>query len=165
MHSDEYFMQQAIELALRAEQDDEVPVGAVVVSPDGEVIGEGWNCPITTSDPTAHAEIVALRQASQRINNYRLVDCTLYVTLEPCTMCCGALLHARVKRVVYGAKEPKAGAVHSHLQLLELQHTNHNVDVDSGICESQCADMLSAFFKRRRQEKRQEKQAMRRESL
>lgn len=150
-------MQRALTLAAAAESDNEVPVGALVVSGDGVIIGEGWNCPITSSDPTAHAEVVALRQAARAINNYRLVDCTLYVTLEPCTMCCGALIHSRIKRVVYGAKEPKAGAVHSHLQLLDLSHTNHKVDVVSGVCEEQCAYLLSAFFKRRREEKRVQK--------
>ena len=147
-------MQRAIQLAANAEADNEVPVGALVVSGAGEIIGEGWNSPISLHDPTAHAEIVALRNAAQSFQNYRLVDATLYVTLEPCTMCCGALIHARIKRVVYGANEPKAGAVHSQLQLLELSHTNHNVDVAAGVCESECSSMLSAFFKRRREEKR-----------
>jgi tRNA(adenine34) deaminase len=157
VQSDEFFMRRALELAAIAESKNEVPVGALVVSGSGEIIGEGFNCPISSGDPTAHAEIVALRLAAKKIDNYRLIDCTLYVTLEPCTMCCGALIHSRIKRVVYGAKEPKAGAVHSHLQLLDLGHTNHNVDVLPGICENECAHMLSAFFKRRREEKRTQK--------
>jgi tRNA(adenine34) deaminase len=148
-------MRQALELAAKAEQCNEVPVGALVVSEQGEIVGRGWNRPISSSDPTAHAEVVALREAAQNIENYRLVNCTLYVTLEPCTMCCGALIHARIKTLVYGATEPKAGAVKSHLQLLDLSHTNHSIDVLSGICEEECAVMLSAFFKRRREEKRE----------
>lgn len=147
-------MQHALALASKAAAENEVPVGALVVSPQGDIIGEGWNKPITEHDPTAHAEIVALRQAAESCLNYRLVDCSLFVTLEPCTMCCGAIIHARIKRLVYGAREPKAGAVHSHLKLLELEHTNHNVDIVSGVCEEQCSDILSTFFKRRREEKR-----------
>lgn len=147
-------MQQALMLAAKAEQENEVPVGALVVSEFGEILGEGWNRPIASSDPTAHAEVIALRQAAAKVANYRLVNSTLYVTLEPCMMCCGALIHARVKRVVFGACEPKAGAVNSQLQLLNLPHTNHSIEVVSGVCEQVCSNLLSAFFKRRRDEKR-----------
>jgi len=147
-------MQRALLLAASAEAKNEVPVGALVVSSEGEIIGEGFNQPISCHDPTAHAEVVALRAAASHVDNYRLTNCTLYVTLEPCTMCCGALLHARIKRLVYAAAEPKAGAVHSHLRLLELQHTNHQVEVVSGICEEQSSLILSEFFQRRRREKK-----------
>ncbi|KZZ02050.1 tRNA-specific adenosine deaminase, partial [Oleiphilus sp. HI0073] len=109
-HSDEYFMQQALRLAERAAEHQEVPVGAVVVL-DGEIVGEGCNAPIGSCDPTAHAEVLAIREACQRVGNYRLPEATLYVTIEPCTMCCGAIVHSRIRRLVFGAREPKAGAV------------------------------------------------------
>ncbi len=157
MHDHAFYMQRAIELAARAEQLNEVPVGALVVSDQGEIIGEGWNQPISSSDPTAHAEIIALRKAAEFLGNYRLNNATLYVTLEPCTMCCGALIHSRIKQVVYGATEPKAGAVDSHLQLLNLDHTNHRVDVIAGVCGEECSGQLSRFFQRRRQEKKDNK--------
>jgi len=133
---------------------DEVPVGAVLVS-QGEVIGAGFNCPISTSDSTAHAEIVALRQACAAQENYRLPDTTLYVTLEPCMMCAGALVHARVQRLVYGAREPKAGVAHSH-PLFDSPWLNHGIEVQGGVLEQQCAAMMTEFFAQRRAQTRAE---------
>jgi tRNA(adenine34) deaminase len=126
-----------------------VPVGAVVVQ-DGEIIGEGWNQPISCHDPTAHAEIIAMRDAAQRIGNYRLAGTTLYVTLEPCLMCTGAMIHARVARLVFGASDPKRGAVNSTMHAFETQGLNHRVEVCGGVLASSCADRLQAFFRLRR---------------
>lgn len=153
---DELWMHEALSLADHAENAGEVPVGAVVVL-NGEIIGEGWNHPISGNDPTAHAEIMALRDAASRIANYRLVDADLYVTIEPCTMCAGALVHARVRRIVYGAAEEKAGVVDSNGQLLQQSWMNHRVDVVKGVLEKQCKEKISQFFKRRRAEKKAEK--------
>lgn len=124
-------------------------MGAVLVK-DGEIVGEGWNCPIATHDPTAHAEIVALRAAGAKLGNYRLVDSSLYVTLEPCVMCMGAIVHARVKRLVYGAADPKRGAAGSALQLAEVEFLNHRVEVLGGILADVCGTRLKAFFQNRR---------------
>ncbi|MCG7899510.1 MAG: tRNA adenosine(34) deaminase TadA [Candidatus Thiodiazotropha lotti] len=147
---DELFMQHALMLAARAEQLGEVPVGAVVVR-QGRVIGEGWNQPIGGHDPTAHAEIVALRDAAKKERNYRLPDSTLYVTLEPCPMCAGAIVHARVKRVVYGAADPKGGAAGSVFDLLPTDgRFNHRVDVEGGLMREQSAKLLQDFFRRKR---------------
>ena len=146
---DEHWMRRALALAERGAAQGEVPVGAVVVL-DGIVLGEGWNQPIGCSDPTAHAEVVALRQAAAKLNNYRLPGACLYVTLEPCTMCVGALVHARVQRLVYGTVEPKAGAVHSQARLLEQDFYNHRLSVTSGMLEQQCRDQLTGFFRERR---------------
>ena len=147
---DELFMRQAITLAQRAEMEGEVPVGAVLVL-DGKVIGEGWNRPITTSDPTAHAEIMALRDAGKNVVNYRLPDTTLYVTLEPCPMCAGAIVHARVKRVVYGATDPKGGAAGSVFNLLPSDDRfNHAVTAEGGVLADDCAELLRNFFRSRR---------------
>ncbi len=146
---DQFWMQHALELARQAEAEGEVPVGAVLVR-NNEVIGEGWNRPIASHDPTGHAEINALRDAANRIGNYRLVDSTLYVTLEPCVMCAGAIIHARVKRVVYGATEPKTGAVVSVFDVLTDQRHNHRPEVTGGILAEQCASQLQEFFKSRR---------------
>ena len=143
-------MQRALALAERAEAAGDVPVGAVLVR-GGEVIGEGWNQPIAGCDPTAHAEIMALRDAARRAGNYRLPDTTLYVTIEPCAMCAGALVHARVARVVYGAREPKAGAVVSQATLLDAPYLNHRVSHEGGLCEAECAAVMSDFFRRKRQ--------------
>ena len=144
------FMQRAIELAGRAEQEGEVPVGALLVK-DGEIVGEGWNRPIGSHDPSAHAEITALRDAAAKLQNYRLPGTTLYVTLEPCPMCAGAIVHARVDRVVYGATDPKGGAAGSVFDLLPSDHRfNHQVDVDGGVFEDRCRDQLRAFFRVRR---------------
>ncbi|CAL1238845.1 tRNA adenosine(34) deaminase [Candidatus Methylocalor cossyra] len=142
-------MRQALALAERAAAMGEVPVGAVLVK-DGEIVGEGWNCPIATHDPTAHAEIVALRAAGAKLGNYRLVDSSLYVTLEPCVMCMGAIVHARVKRLVYGAADPKRGAAGSALQLAEVEFLNHRVEVLGGILADVCGTRLKAFFQNRR---------------
>ena len=152
--NDEYWMQFAYEQANLAASQDEIPVGAVIVS-QGKVIGAGYNAPIKLSDPTAHAEIQALRSACQAIDNYRLPDdATLYVTLEPCTMCVGALIHARIQRVVFATTEPKAGSLVSARQLLENGYYNHKFTFEQGCMQTQCASQLSDFFKRRRDEKR-----------
>jgi len=147
--TDEAFMRRALDLARHAEQAGEVPVGALVVLND-EVIGEGWNQPIVSHDPTAHAEIVALRAAATRIRNYRLTDTTLYVTLEPCAMCAGAIVQARVARVVYGATDPKAGAAGSVFNLLESPSLNHRAQVMGGMLAEECGEMLRKFFEARR---------------
>ena len=147
--TDQDFMAQAMELAAQAAQIGEVPVGALVVH-EGQIIGQGYNQTISAHDPCAHAEIMALRQAAQVIGNYRLSGCDLYVTLEPCTMCVGAIIHARIQRLVYAATEPKAGAVVSQLQLLSLPHYNHIVQVESGVMADESSAMLSNFFKQRR---------------
>lgn len=146
---DEFWMQRALELARQAEAAGEVPVGAVLVR-DEQVIGEGWNQPIGRHDPTAHAEIMALRAASQHIGNYRLLDTTLYVTLEPCVMCAGAIVHARVHRVVFGAFDPKTGAAGSVFDVLASDKHNHRVEIRSGVLAEECGSLLSEFFKSRR---------------
>lgn len=153
---DIFWMQHALELAKRAESEGEVPVGAVVVY-DEQVIGEGWNSPISDNDPTAHAEIMALRSAAKKINNYRLLDTTLYVTLEPCIMCTGAITHSRVKRVVYGATDPKAGAAESAFEILGRDSLNHQVDVARGVLATECGQILTDFFRQKRKEKKREK--------
>lgn len=143
-------MRRALELAAIGEQAGEVPVGAVLVK-DGEILGEGWNQPIGSNDPSAHAEIVALRDAASRLNNYRLTGTTLYVTLEPCPMCAGAIIHARVACVVYGTRDPKGGAAGSVFDLLPSdQRFNHRVEVEGGVLAEQCAEQLRAFFRTRR---------------
>lgn len=147
---DQYYIRRALDLADRAEAEGEVPVGAVLVR-DGVVIGEGWNHPIGAHDPTAHAEIAALRDAGRREGNYRLPESTLYVTLEPCPMCAGAIVHARVKRVVYGAQDPRAGAAGSVFDLLPSDaRFNHAVSVEGGVLEQECAERLRSFFRKRR---------------
>jgi tRNA(adenine34) deaminase len=143
------FMRRALSLALRAREQDEVPVGAVVVL-GGRVIGEGWNCPIATHDPTSHAEIVALRAAAVWQNNYRLGTATLYVTLEPCAMCTGAALNARLGRLVFGAWDPKAGACGSIFDLPREPRMTHRMDVFGGVCAEECGDLLRDFFVARR---------------
>ncbi|OQW73984.1 MAG: tRNA adenosine(34) deaminase TadA [Proteobacteria bacterium ST_bin11] len=147
--SDEQWLRHAIRLAQRAESQGEVPVGSVLVN-NNRCIAEGWNQPIQNNDPTAHAEIVALRKAGHALNNYRLIDTTLYVTLEPCVMCMGAIAHARVKRLVFGAYDPKRGAVCHALQLSDAAFLNHRVEWTGGILEADCAELLSDFFKARR---------------
>jgi tRNA(adenine34) deaminase len=146
---DTRWMNRALELAKHSMALGEVPVGAVLVLA-GKVVGEGWNQPISQSDPTAHAELVALRDAATRLQNYRLVDATLYVTIEPCTMCAGALVHARIARLVFGAREPKAGAIVSSATVLENPGLNHRIEVTEGACEAACGDLLGEFFKQRR---------------
>lgn len=152
---DEKWMQFAFEQAAIAASQGEIPVGAVLVS-EGKIIGQGFNTPISTHDPTAHAEIQAIRQACLAIENYRLpIDATLYVTLEPCTMCVGALIHSRVQRVVFGASEPKAGALVSSRKLLEIGYYNHIFEFTAGCLQMQCSQQLSDFFKMRREQKKQ----------
>jgi len=146
---DQFWMQRAIELAKLAEQEGEVPVGAVLVL-DDQIIGEGYNSPISSHDPTAHAEIRALRDAAQRLGNYRLLNTTLYVTLEPCVMCVGALVHARVSEVVFGAYEPKTGAAGSVFDVLESEAHNHRITVRGGLLQEECARLMTEFFQRRR---------------
>ena len=146
---DATYMRRALELARHAEEAGEVPVGALVVLND-EIIGEGWNQPIVSHDPTAHAEIVALRAAAARVRNYRLSDAVLYVTLEPCAMCAGAMVHARIARVVYGAADPKSGAAGSIFSLLESSALNHRAQVIRGVLAEECGDMLRNFFASRR---------------
>lgn len=146
---DRYWMDQALDLARRAAVAGEVPVGAVLVR-DGERIGEGWNRPIGGCDPTAHAEVLALRAAAERTGNYRLVDSTLYATLEPCPMCAGALVHARVARVVFGATDPRAGAAGTVFDLLQSPWLNHRCVVMGGVLAEECGLLLREFFRARR---------------
>lgn len=149
MKSAEHWMQIALELAEQAKQLDEVPIGAVVVRSD-EVIGKGYNQTIASADPTAHAEIVALRDAAKRLDNYRLSGCDLYVTIEPCTMCAGAMVHARIRNLFFGATEPRAGAVCSSIAALDNPGLNHKVSVQGGICETAAATLMSQFFQQKR---------------
>ncbi len=150
--ADEAFIGAALALAAEAEAIGEVPVGAVVVR-DGEVVGRGFNAPIARHDPTAHAEIEALRDAARRLGNYRLPGCTLYVTLEPCAMCAGAIQHARIARVVYGAADPKTGACGSVVDLFAADRLNHHATVEGGVLAALCGERLSRFFARRRRER------------
>lgn len=143
------WMRHALMLAERAEQEGEVPVGALIVR-KGELIAEGWNQPVLSHDPTAHAEVMALRAAGVAEKNYRLLDTTLYVTLEPCVMCAGAIIHARVGRVVYGATDPRVGAAGSAFSLLGSDQFNHLVQVEGGVLADECGDLLRRFFKARR---------------
>lgn len=143
------FMQMALDLARQAALNGEVPVGAIIVK-DGAIIGRGSNAPIGLHDPTAHAEIIAMRAAAQHLCNYRLVDCTLYVTLEPCAMCSGAMQHARIARLVYGAADPKTGACGSVINLMNEEKLNHHCEVLGGVLADECGAILSAFFKQRR---------------
>jgi len=157
---DQRWMRYAMQLAERAAALGEVPVGAVLVK-EGEVIGEGWNQPISGHDPTAHAEILALRDAAHRVENYRLIDSTLYITIEPCTMCSGAIVHARVARLVFGATEPKAGAAVSNGQLFDQPWMNHRVEYEGGVLAEECSAQISAFFQHRRAQKKALKQQAR----
>ncbi|HNL37443.1 MAG TPA: tRNA adenosine(34) deaminase TadA [Agitococcus sp.] len=150
---DHQFMCQALALAQQAAELGEVPVGAVIVV-DGVVIGEGYNQPIATHDPTAHAEVVAIRQATQKLQNYRLENSTLYVTLEPCTMCVGALIHARISRVVFATTEPKAGSLVSARKQLETGYYNHVFKFEGGLLADEASKQLSDFFRRRREAKK-----------
>ena len=149
IENDELFMREALRFAQRALETGEVPVGAVVVC-HGQIVGRGWNRNISDSDPAAHAEIVALREAGASVGNHRLGECDLFATIEPCAMCAGALVHARIKRLVYGADDPKAGAVHSVMQVLNHPQLNHKVAVRSGVLAGRCAELLQTFFKSRR---------------
>ena len=147
--SDELWMEEALRCAQRALEAGEVPVGAVVVS-SGQVVGRGWNRNIADRDPSAHAEILALREAGGIVGNHRLGDCELFVTIEPCAMCAGALVQARIKCLVYGADDPKAGAVHSVIQVVNHPQLNHQIEIRSGVLAGRCAEMVQAFFKSRR---------------
>ena len=147
--SDKNWMQHALLLAKRAEQQDEVPVGAVIVLND-QIIGEGWNQPVSSNDPTAHAEIMALRDAGKKIGNYRLPDATLYVTLEPCAMCASAIVHARLTKLVYAIEDPKTGACGSVFNLLQTDELNHRVEVKRGILADECQSLIQTFFKKKR---------------
>jgi tRNA(adenine34) deaminase len=153
---DFYWMQHALQLAEIAEQAGEVPVGAVVVL-ENEIIGEGWNLSISQNDPCAHAEIMAIRQAGDKIGNYRLIGATLYVTLEPCVMCAGAMIHSRINRVVYGASDLKTGAAGSVFNVLDDPRHNHVISITAGVESALCSAQLSNFFRRRRAEKKAEK--------
>jgi tRNA(adenine34) deaminase len=147
--ADEIFMEEALRCAQRALEMGEVPVGAVVVC-EGQVVGRGWNRNLTDNDPTAHGEIVALRDAGANVGNHRLGDCELFATIEPCAMCAGALVHARIRRLVYGADDPKAGAVDSVLQVLNHPQLNHRMDVRDGVLAGRSAEILQEFFRKRR---------------
>ena len=146
-------MEEALRCAQRALEAEEVPVGAVVVC-DGKIVSRGWNRNLTDSDPTAHAEIIALREAGVSVGNHRLGDCELFVTIEPCAMCAGAMVHARLKRLIYGAEDAKAGAVHSVMQVLNHPQLNHQMDVRGGVLAGRCAELLQEFFRARRAEGR-----------
>ena len=147
--TDELWMEEALRAAQRALEMGEVPVGAFVLC-EGKVVGRGWNRNLADSDPTAHAEIVALREAGRNVGNHRLGDCELFATIEPCAMCAGAMIHARLKRLVYGADDAKAGAVHSVLQILNHPDLNHRMEVRGGVLAGRCAELLQEFFKSRR---------------
>jgi tRNA(adenine34) deaminase len=147
---DAEFMSVAIELAEEAGRCGEVPVGAVVVGPDGRIVGRGFNQPILRRDPTAHAEIMALRAAAQTLSNYRMPGCTLYVTLEPCAMCAGAIMHSRIGRVVFGARDPKTGVAGSVIDLFSETRLNHHAAVEGGLLADTCGGLLSGFFAARR---------------
>ncbi len=148
-NADELWMEEALRLAQRAELAGEVPIGALVVH-EGKIIGRGWNQPISANDPTAHAEIVAMRDAARTLGNYRLNGCELYVTLEPCAMCAGAIIHARIWRLVFGARDFKAGAVGGALVVLQHPRMNHRVEIQEGVLAARSMEMLQAFFRERR---------------
>jgi len=149
LRSDELWMEEALRAAQRALEAGEVPVGAVVTH-DGRIVARGWNRNLSDNDPTAHAEIVALREAAQNLGNHRLGDCELFATIEPCAMCAGAMIHARIRRLVYGADDPKAGAVRSVLQVINHSQLNHHMEVRAGVLAGRSAEILQEFFRRRR---------------
>jgi tRNA(adenine34) deaminase len=142
-------MQEALRSAQRALDTGDVPVGAVVVC-DSKVIGRGWNRNLVDSDPTAHAEVLALREAGATVGNHRLIECELFATIEPCAMCAGALVHARIKRLIYGAEDPKAGAVHSVMQVVNHPKLNHQMEITGGVLAGRCAEILQSFFREKR---------------
>jgi len=147
--NDTEYMSIAMELARHAWRAGEVPVGAIVVW-NGEIVGRGFNQPISRRDPTAHAEIMALRDAGRRLDNYRLPECSLYVTLEPCAMCAGAIMHARIRRLVYGAADPKTGAAESVVSLFAQTRLNHHTEIEGGVLARECGELISDFFRERR---------------
>ena len=149
LEKDKHFMKAALKAAKKARKNGEVPVGAVLVK-DDQIISTGQNSPITLNDPTAHAEIIALREGGEKLKNYRLIDTRLYVTIEPCTMCMGAIMHARVKKLVFGTFDPRAGAAGSLFDFTIENKFNHNVEVKSGILESECRELIQGFFKQKR---------------
>ncbi|MBQ4832194.1 tRNA adenosine(34) deaminase TadA [Pseudoalteromonas sp. MMG010] len=148
-YDDNYWMAKALEYAKKAENINEIPVGAIIVK-DNQLIAAGYNRSITDNDPSAHAEMIAVREAGKVLNNYRLIDCTLYVTLEPCSMCAGLLVHSRIERLVFGAKDAKTGSAGSIMNLLQDPRLNHQVEVTGEVLAAQCGDIISQFFKRRR---------------
>lgn len=154
VESKQIYMEEALRLAHQAWQLDEVPVGAVVVY-KGQIVGRGYNAPISRSDPTGHAEVMALRDAARTLQNYRLNDCELYVTLEPCVMCAGAIMHARIARVVYGASDPKTGACGSVVDLFAQNRLNHHTEVVGGVMDEECGALLTGFFEQRRRLQKQ----------
>ena len=151
MNNDEKWMALAIKQAVKADTEGEVPVGAVIVK-DGQLIAQAHNQPISTNDATAHAEIQVLRAAGKHQKNYRLIDTTIYVTLEPCAMCLGAMMHARIKRIVYGASDPKTGVCGSHVDLSSESFFNHEMEISGGVLEKECKELLQSFFKSRRKD-------------
>lgn len=156
MIDDKFWMREALLEAIKGRQKDEVPVGAIIVK-DKQVVARACNQPISSCNPVAHAEILVLQLAAKAIGNYRLIDCDLYVTLEPCTMCAGAIIHSRVRRLIYGATEPKAGAVISNSSVLDQPWVNHRVDVVGGVLQDECSSMISNFFQNRRKQIRVQK--------
>ncbi|CDZ79075.1 tRNA-specific adenosine deaminase [Legionella massiliensis] len=146
--NDSFWMAQAYKLALKAKEEGEVPVGAVLIGADNSLLGQGWNQVIATHDPSAHAELMAIRKAAKNLGNYRLLDTTLYVTLEPCAMCAGALVHARIARLVFATRDFKSGAAGSVYNLLQGYPLNHQVQIDEGIMQQDCAQLLSGFFRK-----------------
>ncbi|OCQ51686.1 tRNA-specific adenosine deaminase [Photorhabdus australis subsp. thailandensis] len=160
IYSDEYWMQQAMERAIKAWEQGEIPVGAVLVA-DNEIIAEGWNQSIIAHDPSAHAEVIALRKGGEQLQNYRLLNTTLYVTLEPCVMCAGAMIHSRIQRLVYGASDMKTGAAGSLIDILRHPGMNHQIEITGGVLADECSTMLSVFFKQRREQHKALKAARR----
>ena len=152
MNIDEEWMQYALQLAKKSEQRDEVPVGAIIVYKN-KIIGEGWNQPISSNNPTAHAEIMALQDAGEKIGNYRLLDSTMYVTLEPCVMCAGALVHARIAKLVYAVDDQKTGACGSVFNMIQAEELNHNTEIKKGVLEKECQALIKNFFKEKRLKK------------
>jgi len=152
MNIDEEWMQYALQLAKKSEERDEVPVGAIIVYKN-KIIGEGWNQPISSNNPTAHAEIMALQDAGEKIGNYRLLDSTMYVTLEPCVMCAGALVHARIAKLVYAVDDQKTGACGSVFNMIQAEELNHNTEIKKGVLEKECQALIKNFFKEKRLKK------------